>query len=544
MHRTAPPRIMTQAEPVLNGERFVSNKASATSSTINIMDNKANLSSKGISAVFWGGFGSLLRALLQIGTQIVLARLLGPAEYGIFAIASIVLSFSKFFSDIGVSYGLIQKKDVSDDDIRFVFTWQLILGTVVALTVFFLAEPLSQFFGAPRVVDVLRVASVICFINALSSPSMNLLKRELDFKSLQATQVTSYVFGYVVVGIPMALAGMQVWALIAAFIANESLNLILLYRRSRHPVGILLWQRDSQLLVYGIRVFATNILNWIISNIDRVIIGRLFPTTQIGLYSLSYNLVSNPTLTIIGVIQSALFSTSARVQDDFTRLRKALLTMIGAVTLLLFPVFVGIAVVTETILQALYGKSWLAAAELLRPIALAMPLYLLLGMATPLLWVSGHTQKEFNIQVPIAIAFVIAASLAAQHSMEAVAWTVFGMYFFRAATIVAVTCRALHISTRRLLHTMSGGLATTAITSCGIALTDLLIRHATDLPVAWLAADAAAGAVGIVLSLWLFPSLVNRHVAQLFEKIALRLPSPTGGWLQKFVVRGQLKRST
>ena len=69
------------------------------------MDKKANLSSKGITAVFWGSFGSVLRALLQIITQIILARLLGPSEYGIFAIASIVLSFSKFFSDVGISYG-------------------------------------------------------------------------------------------------------------------------------------------------------------------------------------------------------------------------------------------------------------------------------------------------------------------------------------------------------------------------------------------------------------------------------------------------------
>jgi O-antigen/teichoic acid export membrane protein len=508
------------------------------------MEKAINLSSKGISAVFWGGFGSIMRALLQMGTQVILARLLGPVEYGIFAIAATILSFSKFFSDIGISYGLIQKKDITDEDIRFVFTWQILLGLVVSYGVFLLAVPLAQFFNEPRLVDVMKVASVICLINAISSPSTNLLRRSLDFKSLQMASIVGYIAGYVVVGIPMAMMGNQVWALIAAFIVSDSVIFLMLYRASRHPLGIVLWQRErSGLLSYGIKVFGTNIINWIMGNVDRVIIGRMFPAAQVGLYSLSYNLVASPTQTIITVIQSALFSTSARVQDDFDRLRKALLTMIGAVTLLLFPLFTGMAAASETIMHALYGKSWLGATELLRPVALAMPFYLLLGMATPLLWVSGRTKTEFFIQIPIAIAFTFGAVVASHHSLEAVAWAVFAMYMLRAVAILGMTCRALDISLRRIMRTMSGGLITTGVTVTAILLADVGARSVSGLPAVWLGADMAAGALGIVMSLWLFPSLINRHVAQLFEKIALRLPERIGNWLQQFLYRSQIKRT-
>ncbi|TFV90287.1 lipopolysaccharide biosynthesis protein [Oxalobacteraceae bacterium OM1] len=509
------------------------------------MDKKTNLSSKGIAAVFWGGFGSLMRAGLQIVTQIILARLLGPGEYGIFAIAAIVLSFSRFFSDIGISYGLIQKKTVSDDDIRFVFTWQIIMGTTVGVGVFLLSEPLAHFFNEPRLVDVLHVAAVICLIGAMTSPSMNLLKRELDFKSIQTSQVSAYIVGYVIVAIPLAVAGLHVWSLIAAFIVNELMVFVLLYRRTRHPIGILFWQReDNQLLGYGLRVFATNILNWIISNVDRVIIGRFFPASQVGLYSVSYNLVSSPTLLVIGVVQSALFSTSAKVQDDFDRLRKALLTMIGAVTLLLFPVFAGIAAVSDTLMLTLYGPSWLDASVLLRAVALAMPLYLLLGMATPLLWVSGQTNKEFLIQIPVALTFIGAAALASQYSMEAVAWTVFGMYLMRSLVIVTVTCHALDLSLLRVLQSMVGGLAVTAVTSAAIYGTDVGMRAATSHPLLWLAADILAGAVSLFGCLLLAPGIVNSHVAELFGKVASKLPAPTDAWLNRIAYRGQLKRST
>jgi hypothetical protein len=84
---------------------------------------------------------------------------------------------------------------------------------------------------------------------------------------------------------------------------------------------------------------------------------------------------------------------------------------------------------------------------------------------------------------------------------------------------------------------------TTLITTTGIVLTDMSVREVGTHPSLWLAADIAAGALGLVLSLWIFPSLVNPHVAQLFEKVALRLPARTGSWLQKFLYRGHLKRS-
>lgn len=506
------------------------------------MKAAANLSNKGISAVFWGSFGSLLTALLQISTQIILARILGPAEYGLFALGAIVLTFSNFFSDIGISYGLIQKKTVSDEDIKFVFTWQLILGTAVAIVVFFLADVLADFFREPRMVQVIHVMSVICLLSALSSIPGNLLKRNLDFKSIQMSHLASYACAYIVVAIPLALMGQQVWALVAAYVTNALLNLLFLYNRSRHPIGLRLHEDEqSRLISYGAKVFGTNFVNWITGNIDRVLVGRLFSPAETGLYSVSYNLVYGPATTGIGVIQSALFSTSARAQDDFDRLRKAFLMMSGAMTLFAFPIFFGMAAASETILQSLYGDSWHGATELFRPIAMAMPWYMLLGISTPLLWVSGQTHKELVIQIPVAISFALAVYTAANFSLTAVAWVVFGMYFVRSTIIMVATCSALKINLMEVARSMLGGMAATAVTTSAITLVDMAARRVTDMPSLWLLADVLAGALALAFSLWAFPNLINRHVAQLIERVASRLPSHLGARIQVFINRGELR---
>lgn len=91
-----------------------------------------HLVTRSVDALAWAAGGTAARMVMQIIAQIVLARLLGPEQYGIFAIGAIVVGFSNFLSDVGLAYGLIQKDKVDADDIRFVVCWQWILGSVVA----------------------------------------------------------------------------------------------------------------------------------------------------------------------------------------------------------------------------------------------------------------------------------------------------------------------------------------------------------------------------------------------------------------------------
>src|SRR6218665_3231074 len=276
-----------------------------------------SLGARSMSVVFWGAGGSAVRLLMQIATQIVLARLLGPTEYGVFAVGSIVISFSGFFSDIGLAYGLIQKREVSDRDVRFVFTWQIVMGLLVSIAVAWGAGPVAIFFGEPRAEPVVRALAVICLINALAAPAGNLLKRALDFKTQQLAFLISYLIGYVLVGIPMALSGFKVWALVAAWLTQSSINGLLLYFATRHAVKPLLWYEQARTQgAYGGTVLATNLLNWTIGSIDRVIVGRVLPNQSMGLYATTYNLLYNPTASVLGVLQPVFFSASARAAED------------------------------------------------------------------------------------------------------------------------------------------------------------------------------------------------------------------------------------
>jgi O-antigen/teichoic acid export membrane protein len=462
--------------------------------------------------------------MLQFGIQVMLARLLGPEQYGLFATTLVVISLSNFFA-INIGYGLIQKRTVTDEDVRFVNFWQLALGTVVAIAAFLLSETAAGFFHEPRVAPLIRALSVVCVIQAAAGPSAFLLNRDLDFKSIYLAGIASYVFGYGLVGIPLALGGYGVTALVMAFIAQTTLGLAILYWRKRHVLGFVVWHRDAGALWrYGFMVFATNLNNWALMNLSRVVVGRVFPSAAMGLYAVSYNLVMQLTGALMGAVQPPLFSASSRVQDDLARLRTVFLTMLAATSLLAAPLFVGIAAAPETIMLALFGHEWGESAPLLRPFALAMPFYLAVAMCTPMLWTSGRITQEFKFQLPIAFALALAAYVAAQYSLAAVAWAVLAIFVLRFLVILTATCIALEVRVGHIVTALRAGLGVTILVTGVIALMDGLTVHMTGQRPVALALDAAAGLVAQVLALRLFSPWFSREVRSLFELLLARLP--------------------
>ncbi|WP_296509188.1 lipopolysaccharide biosynthesis protein [Rhodoferax sp.] len=493
-----------------------------------------DIGSRSVVAVFWGGGGAIARIVLQFGTQVVLARLLGPEQYGLFAIGAIVVSFSNFFADIGIAYGLIQKSELADEDLRFVSTWQFLIGGTVSLVIALASTHIATFFGDPRSGPIVQGLAIICLVNAMAAPSLNMLKRKLDFKAIQVAQLTAYVVGYMAIGIPLALVGWQVWALVIAWLAQSTVLLVLLYAFVKHPIRPLIWFADAgQLAKYGATVLTTNLVNWLINNVDKVVVGRVFNSKDIGLYATSYNMLYNPTSSLLGVLQPVFFSASARLSDEQARIAAGYRSLVGAITLFILPAFVGLAVVSETFALALYGNAWQDLGHTLRPLALAMPLFLLWGMTTPLLWAGGGASSEFKSQLPLAIVWLGVAWLTAKVSVLAVAWSVFGLFACRFFVILRSAIRLLDISGRSLWLTARGGVLLSILAGAVLWVADQVQRFLLWPSMAQLAFNVVVGVITVIGTLWLIPALISPDLQPLIEKIAAKLPHPIASRLQR-----------
>jgi O-antigen/teichoic acid export membrane protein len=398
----------------------------------------ASLLNRALTAAAWGYAGTALKLVLQLGAQILLARLLGPGEYGVFAIAVIVVSFALYFGDVGSS-ALIPRKEISDDEIRFAFTWQFIVSSLVTVLIAASAAPLATFFDEPRAANAIQAVGFICILNAIGGVSLALLRRKIDFKTIQIAQVTGYFAGYILVGIPYALLiEPSVTALVIAWMVQVAVTSAMYCRAAPHSwLPKFATPSGRELVSFGVHSFLANIGTWVLTNADKVVVARVFPTAQLGLYSTAANLMSTPLSLINSTFQQVVFSVSSRSTGQLDIGRTfAFLTVFVVI-------FAGLAfgfclATADTIVMLLYGEQWIAAAPLLQAFSASMFFHSVAGVVSPLLWSQKSIFKDAALQVASAAAIVFFSILMSEYSFLVVAWSVTFVYGARAIILVFI----------------------------------------------------------------------------------------------------------
>jgi len=133
---------------------------------------------------------------MQIGYIAVMARLLEPAAFGLVAMAQVVLRFGSYFAQMGMGQALIQKKNISKENIRAAFTSSVFLGFIFFVIIYF-GAPLSLYiFNDIEVIPIIRVMALSLVLTGLSTTSLSLLRRNFRFKELAIVEIISYVIGY------------------------------------------------------------------------------------------------------------------------------------------------------------------------------------------------------------------------------------------------------------------------------------------------------------------------------------------------------------
>ncbi|HVL08423.1 MAG TPA: lipopolysaccharide biosynthesis protein, partial [Burkholderiaceae bacterium] len=447
-----------------------------------------------------------------------------PENYGLFAIGMLVMTLSRFVSDIGFCWSLMQNQNITEDDIRFTFTWQLILGSLTALSLFVFAPQIAAYFHEPRVESILRWLSLASVITALTAPSTALLSRALDFRWINIIQVGSYAFGYLAIGVPLAFLGYGVWSLVAAWLSQALCALVCSTARRPYPLKPLLWYAGAPALWrYGLTVFLTNLCNGLMTNLDRIFLGRFLNAREVGLYVAGYNLAEAPNGLLVSSLQPVFFAAGARIQDDPARLRRAYLSLLATIWVLIAPAFVLLSFLASQLVALLYGRGWELSGSVLAILALGMPAYVTCAMSTPVLWNTGRKHYESLLQIPVLVLAAIALYAFAGKGAASAAAVVACMQLLRATVITTAACRRLGIGMRDLAPSAARGALLSVVVALGAYGGLSLGGMAGANTFGTLLSGATAG-VGLLLAILLtFPFLLGEKVIHVLGQFRLRL---------------------
>lgn len=438
--------------------------------------------------------------LAQLVIQVALARILGPEAFGQAAMVLVVLGIGWLLADSGFGAALIQKEKLTEDDIAYALGCVLALSLAIGGIVFACAPLLAQALNDPAFETLMRACGVLVPLQALANIPMSLLRRKLDMKRQQILNVGGYVLGMGVVGMVMALAGYGAWALVVGFGVQTVLNLVVGYASVRFPLRLRL-RGDPGMRNFGLSVLATNIANWAIDNLDRIVIGKLWGAASLGEYAAAGNLSRAPATLLVGAAQSVVLSSASRVQADNARLGRGFSAVACLVLLVTVPVFSFLALHAALVIHLLYGERWHSAAPLFAALCMAIPSYAMLSIAGPTLWAVGAAKSEFKVQALIVVLMVGGlwglVEIGGFSLVQAV-WLVPALYALRSGLVVSALARRIELGATRVLHTCMAGMVLAGLV---VAISLGVSAGAMRLQAGPLAEAAVTAAVGLAVCL-------------------------------------------
>ena len=324
-----------------------------------------------ISSLFWKLMERGGTQGIQFIVQIVLARLLLPAEYGIIALITIFLAIANVFVQSGFNTALIQKKDADETDFSSVFYLSLIIAGGLYIILFLTAPVIANFYKEPQLIPVLRVLSLTLFFGAINSIQYAVVSRTMQFKRLFFSSLSGIVVSGII-GIAMAYLGFGVWALVGQQLTNNLLISIALWFTVKwRPQLIFSIKRVNRLFSFGWKLLCSSLLDTVYNNVYGLVIGKIYNSEALGYYNRGNQFPNLIVANIDGSIQSVMLPVLSANQEDKTRVKNIVRRSIVTSSFIIFPLMMGLAVCAEPLVKILLTDKWLPAVPFLQLMCLS-----------------------------------------------------------------------------------------------------------------------------------------------------------------------------
>ena len=319
-----------------------------------------SLQQKTVHALSW----SLLQAIAQGGVQfvigIVLARLLFPEQFGLIGMLTIFVSVIRTFLDSGFGAALIQKREVTQTDICSIFYFNILVGLVAAGLLCLAAPWIAAFYNQPMLTPLTRALSLTIVINSFGMIQNTILTKEINFKTQTKISLIAGVLSGIT-GITLAALGFGVWSLVVQQLSASLFTTVSLWLfNSWRPALIFSFNALRAMFGFGSRLLFSSVLNQVFENIYFVVIGKLFSAADLGYFTRAKNMNDLPSQTLAGMVGRVTFPVFSTIQDDPDRVKRGFQKALTLLSLVNFPIMIGLAVTARPLVLIMLTEKWSA----------------------------------------------------------------------------------------------------------------------------------------------------------------------------------------
>jgi O-antigen/teichoic acid export membrane protein len=448
--------------------------------------------------------------LLGFATSIVVAHFLTPRQVGLVAMALVFSNLALVITDAGFASALVQRAELSEEDRSTAFWASVAMGAAMTLVGVGLSWPLAKLYGEPGVQRLFAALSPAFLFTAVGVVQGALLTRELEFRKLEVRTVTATVVS-TSVAMSLAALGAGSWALVAQTLTVTSVSSALLWRSSSwRPRRLFSTASLREIAPFGSHVLGARTVSWGRSNVDNLLIGRHVGASQLGAYSVAFNLMITPVTRIAGPLTQVFYPAFSRLRDPVA-IGEVWLRAVRLVAAVVVPAMLGLAVVAPDFVAVIFGRRWHEAVPVLRILA---PLGMVLAVQAlnyGVLQAVARTRTLFRYTL-FASAGAIASFVVGLH------WGIVGVAaaYVAASFLVlepwylVLTARAVDVPVRQWIRSVAGVFGAGLLMAAVVAAARVGLVEAGVSPSARLAASIVLGAtVYLPLLRWRSPEVIK-----------------------------------
>ena len=379
-------------------------------------------------AIFWRSGSQIISQILSWVVTLAVIRLLDPADYGLFAMTQVILNFATFLNGYGLVAALVQSETLESHRLRQAFTIMLLLNGSLALLQLAIAPLAADYYDQPMVAQLLRVQALLYLSTPFIASPEAITARALDFRRPAFINLIAAIAS-AAMALVGALSGWGVWTLVFAPMTGfwvKALGYMLV--TGFRPIPSFDFSGTRAMILYGASLLGSQLF-WIIqSQSDIFIGGRVLTPHQLGLYAEALFLTQIFVSKFIPPLNEVAFPAYARMQKDVSRVAWSFCKAVRLLMLISCPIYLGMAVTAEPLVETLFGQKWLEMAPFVSILALAMPFMTLQVMFAPVSNALGRPGTTARIAAIGAILMASAFLIGIQWGAIGLAWAWLGAF--------------------------------------------------------------------------------------------------------------------
>lgn len=396
-----------------------------------------------VSGLFWKLAERISAQAVSLIVSIVLARILSPDNYGAVALVLVFIDLANVLVVNGISTALIQKKDADELDFSTMFWVNIVVATVIYMIIFLSAPAIAGFYNNEILVAVTRVLGIKILLAGPNSVQQAYVSRHMIFKKFFfATLVGTVISG--IVGIVMAIWEFGVWALVAQYLTNSAIDMLVLFLTiDWRPKLMFSWRRAGRMVGYGWKITVGAIADELYLQARALIIGKRYSAADLAYYNKGDQFPKLIITNINSSISSVLFPAMSNENDKKENVKKLCSSFIKNSSYIISPMMIGMLAVAPALIEVLLGKEWAMSVPFLQIACINYMLTPINSANLQLIKAMGRSDIFLRIEVIKKAVGILILILAMP----------FGVYVLAFSTIIVqVVCNFINsIPTKRLV---------------------------------------------------------------------------------------------